>query len=431
MRTSRSPWQEFFWGLWTVVAAFGCYFSMYAFRKPFTAGSFNEPLLAQMDFKSVLVISQVFGYMLSKFIGIKVIAETPPHRRVLGILILIALAQLSLIGFGLTPRPWNLVFMFFNGLPLGMVFGLVLGCLEGRRSSEALTAGLCASFILAGGVMKSVGTWLLRDRGISEDWMPAAAGGLFTIPLGICLVMLALVPPPSIEDIAARTERSTMSGQDRWAFFSRYAPGLLPIIVFYLLVTILRSLRDDFQPEIWKTLGSTFTSSTFTKSETLVTLGVIAVNGTAVLIRNNRLAFFTALGTCGVGLGLLAGSLIGHHLDLMNDFTFIVLLGLGLYLPYVAFHTTVFERLIAMTRDKGTVGFLMYVVDAIGYLGFVGIVLLKNYISRSTNVVELLIISSWASVVISTIALVISWVYFSKVQPRQSKLTELEVRISS
>lgn len=272
------------------MAAFGCYFSMYAFRKPFTAGSFNEPLLAQMDFKSVLVISQVFGYMLSKFIGIKVIAETPPHRRVLGILILIALAQLSLIGFGLTPRPWNLVFMFFNGLPLGMVFGLVLGCLEGRRSSEALTAGLCASFILAGGVMKSVGTWLLTDVGMSEDWMPATAG-LFMLPLGICLVMLALVPPPSIEDIAARTERSTMNGNDRWAFFSRYAPGLLPIIVFYLLVTILRSLRDDFQPEIWKTLGSTFTSSTFTKSETLVTLGVIAVNGTAVLIRNNRLAF--------------------------------------------------------------------------------------------------------------------------------------------
>lgn len=115
----------------------------------------------------------------------------------------------------------------------------------------------------------------------------------------------------------------------------------------------------------------------------------------------------------------------------MNDFTFIVLLGLGLYLPYVAFHTTVFERLIAMTRDKGTVGFLMYVVDAIGYLGFVGIVLLKNYISRSTNVVELLIISSWVSVVISTIALTISWVYFSKVQPRQTELTELEVRISS
>jgi Family of unknown function (DUF5690) len=36
-----------------------------------------------------------------------------------------------------------------------MVFGLILGFLEGRRHTEALTAGLCASFILADGTSKS------------------------------------------------------------------------------------------------------------------------------------------------------------------------------------------------------------------------------------------------------------------------------------
>lgn len=389
---------------------------MYGFRKPFTAASFSDTYVADMDFKSVLLISQVFGYMLSKFIGIKVIAETPPHRRVVGILILILVAQASLIGFGMVPRPWNLVFMFLNGLPLGMVFGLVLGCLEGRRSTEALTAGLCASFILAGGVMKSVGTWLLKDMHVVEDWMPAAAGAIFLLPLGICLVMLSFVPPPSVADIAARSERGTMNRADRWGFLNRYAVGLIPIIVFYLLVTILRSLRDDFQPELWKALGSPTTSAIFTQSELLVTLGVLAVNGTAVFIRDNRVAFFTALATCGFGLGLLATSLIGHHQGWIDGFTFLVLLGLGLYLPYVAFHTTVFERLIAMTRDKGTVGFLMYVVDAVGYLGFVAIVLLKNYISQKVNVLELLIWSSWISVAISGAALCVSWLYFATVR---------------
>ena len=37
-----------------------------------------------------------------------------------------------------------MVWLFVNGLPLGMVFGLVIGFLEGRKVTEALSAGpLC------------------------------------------------------------------------------------------------------------------------------------------------------------------------------------------------------------------------------------------------------------------------------------------------
>jgi hypothetical protein len=59
----------------------------------------------------------------------------------------------------------------------------------------------------------------------------------------------------------------------------------------------------------------------------------------------------------------------------MSAFPFMVLVGLGLYLPYVAVHTTVFERLLAMTRDRGNVGFLLYVADSFGYLGYVAVML--------------------------------------------------------
>ena len=51
--------------------------------------------------------------------------------------------------------------MFLNGLPLGMIWGLVFGYMEGRRVSEVLGAILCASFILSSGVVKSVGAWLM------------------------------------------------------------------------------------------------------------------------------------------------------------------------------------------------------------------------------------------------------------------------------
>ncbi len=87
--------------------------------------------------------------------------------------------------------------MFLNGLSLGMVFGLVIGFLEGRRMTEALTAGLCASFILADGATKSVGTWLL-DRGIGEGWMPGVAGLIFFPPLLLFVWMLSKIPAAAL-----------------------------------------------------------------------------------------------------------------------------------------------------------------------------------------------------------------------------------------
>jgi len=143
--------------LWCVAAAFGTYFCMYAFRKPFTAAEYGGYALAGWEFKTVLVATQILGYTISKFIGIKVIAEMDARRRAVAILVLIGSAQAALLLFALIPAPYNFVCLFFNGLPLGMVFGLVLGFLEGRRMTEALNTGLCASFILADGVTKSVG----------------------------------------------------------------------------------------------------------------------------------------------------------------------------------------------------------------------------------------------------------------------------------
>src|SRR5262245_22415372 len=178
---------------------------MYAFRKPFTAASFAEFSVFGMTLKTLLVTSQVAGYMVSKFVGIKIIAEMPRERRARGILLLVAIAELALVCFGFVPSPWNAGCLFVNGLALGLVFGLVLGFLEGRQRTEALTAGLCASFILADGMTKSVGAWLLQ-RGVSEFWMPSCAGLLFLTPLTVGAWMLSRIPPPDAQDIAARTE---------------------------------------------------------------------------------------------------------------------------------------------------------------------------------------------------------------------------------
>src|SRR5262245_34629104 len=119
--------------VWAVVAAFGTYFCMYAFRKPFTAAAFANQEVWGIGLKTLPGPAQVAGYTLSKFLGIRIVTELPPHRRAVGILILIALAELALFLFAVVPAPWNAACLFLHGLPLGIVFGLVLGFLEGRR----------------------------------------------------------------------------------------------------------------------------------------------------------------------------------------------------------------------------------------------------------------------------------------------------------
>ena len=152
------------------------------------------------------------------------------------------------------PAPWCAVALVLNGLPLGMIWGLVFGFLEGRKVSDLLGAGLCASFIVASGFVKSVGKWIM-EAGVSEAWMPFATGAVFLPPLAVCLWMLSQVPEPSEEDIAERTERAPMSAEERRSFFKEYAPGLSLLVVGYVLLTAYRDFRDNFAREIWDALG--------------------------------------------------------------------------------------------------------------------------------------------------------------------------------
>ncbi|MGD9648534.1 MAG: DUF5690 family protein [Pirellulales bacterium] len=420
-----SPRRRAFWTVWSLVAAFGTYFCMYGFRKPFTAASFDDAeMLWGQSFKVVLVTSQVLGYTISKFWGIKVIAEMPPHRRAVGILVLIGLAEGALALFGMVPRPWNAICLFLNGLPLGMVFGLVIGFLEGRRLTEALNAGLCASFVLADGVAKSAGAWLL-EQGVQEDWMPAVAGLMFAAPLAIGVAMLSRIPAPSLADIAARSPRMPLSRFERWSLLRRYALGLSPIILMYLAITIVRSVRADFAPELWRVLGQDTEPSIYTWSETLVALGVMLINGTVVLVHDNRKAFVCSLTICGFGAMLSSLALVGQHAGWMNGFAFMVLIGLGTYLPYVAVHTTIFERILAMTRARGNLGFLMQVADATGYLGYVAVMLGRNWLAvrlppqpsdslPDGDILGFFHVICWIAAVSSLVCVGLTWRYFAQ-----------------
>jgi len=403
------------------IAAFATYFCMYAFRKPFTAATFEGQEAYGLAMKSLFVIAQIFGYMLSKVIGVKVVSEMPRHRRALGILTLIGIAELALAGFAVLPLPGKVVMLFLNGLPLGMVFGLVLAYLEGRRHTEAMAAALCASFILSSGVVKSVGTWLMVDHGVSEFAMPFLTGLLFVPPLLVAVWVLDRTPDPAREDRLLRSDRGSMNRRQRWDFFRAYAPGLTLLLLIYVGLTIVRTLRDDFAVEIWHDLGVSEAPEVFAQSETVVAIVVTVLNGTAFFIRRNVTALVAVLLMMAAGFVTIGAAVVLQSAGRLSAFPFMVLCGVGLYIPYVAFHTTVFERLIAASRRVGNMGFLMYLADSAGYLGFTAIIVGRTFLSSDTlaatdgEFLPLFRLSVTVTVLFSLAALVLCAVYFRKV----------------
>lgn len=406
-----------FWlGAYALSSAFIVYFSMYAFRKPFTVGTYHAVAgwSAAIDFKVAAVICQVLGYALSKLIGVKLVSEAEPSRRAITIVALIIVSELALVAFAIAPPEWKLVAIFFNGLPLGMIWGLVFGFLEGRRSSELLGAGLCTSFIVSSGVVKSVGSWLIVDQHVPEFWMPAATGLLFLPVLALSVVMLSLTPPPNEQDKAERMERSPMRSAERRAFLEATAAGLVALTIAFVALSALRDFRDNFAVEIWNAVGYKNAPAIFSVSELPAALVVLVLLGATVAIRNNRNAVIVIhLLMAGGGL-VVAGSTLLFQLGLIGPAWWMVILGAGIYVGYVPGTSILADRLTAAMRLAGNAGFFMYVLDAAGYGGSVALLLFKEFGVHNLSWLNFFIQLNYGVAALAVATTLVSLAYFSR-----------------
>lgn len=401
---------------YAIAASFTTYFCMYAFRKPFAAAEFNGLyfLNTQIELKTALAISQTLGYGLSKYIGIKVCPEVTRAQRARLLVGLILASHVGLLLFAVVPEDWKLLAIFLAaGLPLGMVWGLVVWYLEGRRTSEMLLAGLSCSYIVASGYTKDVGRWLLR-LGVSEDWMPLAAASLF-LPVYILAVwMLDQVPQPSREDEEARTVRETMDATHRLAFLNHFLFGMVVLLVAYFFLTAYRDFRDYFQVEILRALIVDYEQkqTLIARSETLVAFGVMAALATLALIKDNRWGLIGAFGIMGGGAAIMGLSTLLLDRGQIDGFWWMVLTGLGGYLFYVPFGSVLFDRLIASTHVVGTAVFAIYVFDAAGYTGSIGLMLTKDKYFAEVSKLDFFRGMTYGMSVLGMAALAVSLTYF-------------------
>ncbi|AUC85737.1 hypothetical protein CW731_10750 [Polaribacter sp. ALD11] len=360
------------------LAAFGTYFCMYAFRKPFTVATFQELSYFGVDYKVLLIIAQVLGYTLSKFIGIKVISEMRPNKRRFYLVGFILFAELALLGFAIVPAPYNILFLFLNGLPLGMIWGIVFSYIEGRKASELLGVILSSSFIVSSGAVKSVGKIVLDTININEFWMPFVTGAIFIIPLLFFAWMLEKLEPPTAEDKFLKTERKTLSRLERKKLFKQFFFPLICIVIFYTLLTSVRDFRDNFAREIWDSLGYQ-NASIFSISEIPIAIIVLVTLGYIGSITKNYKAFMYYHYVLIVACFLIITSTYLFQNNLITPLTWMIVSGLGLYSSYVPFNGIFFDRMIATYKVDGNVGFLIYIADAFGYLGSILILLYKNF----------------------------------------------------
>ena len=363
------------------ICAFVVYSCMYGFRKPFTVGLYSNVFFMGISYKVCLVIAQVLGYMCSKFYGIKFISGMQPERRAVTILMCIGTAWASLLLFAIIPAPYNIICLFVNGLPLGMVWGLVFGFLEGRKTTELMGAVLATSFIFASGLAKTVGKWLQLNFHISDWWMPFTAGAIFVIPLLISVWLLAQTPPPTADDIAHRTVRNPMTSNERQQFLKQFGASLIPVVIAYAIFTIVRDFNEDFANELWTETGYKNNAAIFTQTGTIISLIALALVGGFYLIKNNYNAFRIThfLVIAGISMSVVVTVLFNYHF--INPFVWMITATTGIYLGYIPFNCLYFERMLSVYKIKGNVGFVMYIADAFGYLGTVLVLLVKEFIS--------------------------------------------------
>lgn len=366
-------------------AAFGVYFCMYGFRKPFTVASFEELSYFGVDYKILIIIAQAIGYFISKFIGIKFISELKPKKRVTYLFAFIAIAELSLLVFAAVPAPYNILFMFINGIPLGMIWGIVFSYIEGRKTTEIIGLFLCSSFVVSSGFTKSVGKFLMDTFHISEFWMPFSAGLIFIVPLILFGILLERIPKPTEEDILLKNKRQPLNGTERKALVQQFFIPIVCIIFLYICLTVLRDFRDNFNREIWDGLHFTFDSSVFTLTEIPIAVMVLVILSFMVKVKNNKKAFAFYHYILFAGIITVGLSTYLFQQGLLSPFLWMTVSGFGMYICYIPFNGIYFDRMIAAFEIKGNVGFLIYIVDSFGYLGSVLILLYKNFGSAKTS----------------------------------------------
>lgn len=129
-----------------------------------------------------------------------------------------------------------------------------------------------------------------------------------------------------------------MDAASRKNFLMQFGTGLVLVVFAYILITVIRDMRDNFMNEILVELNLGDKASMFTKIETPVSVVVLASTALLILVKKNYKAFMLNHMLILFGLVLALLSTIFFQRQIISPIAWMMLTGTGLYLSYVPFN---------------------------------------------------------------------------------------------
>ncbi|HEY2721811.1 MAG TPA: DUF5690 family protein, partial [Chitinophagaceae bacterium] len=202
-----------------------------------------------------------------------------------------------------------------------------------------------------------------------------------------------------------------------------FFPGLLMLLIVYVMLTIIRDYRSNFASNIWKETGNGNNISVFTQTEIPSSIIVLVLMSLLVFVKRNVRALMINhfLIVLGFILSLCTTLLYMRHE--ISAFWWMTATGLGLYMGYVPFNCMLFERLIASFRYISTAGFMIYVADSFGYLGSNVVLLVKNFGSPNISYSDFFVKIILGVSTLGMMFTILASIYFRKKYQRYFSVT--------
>jgi hypothetical protein len=205
-----------------------------------------------------------------------------------------------------------------------------------------------------------------------------------------------------------------MNAAQRKNVIRQFLPGLVLLIISYILLTILRDFRDNFAREILQELQLSGEASIFTKTETPVAIIVLVLISSLMLVKNNFKAFYLNHLIILGGWLIAAGATLLFMYKIISPFAWFTAVGTGLYLGYIPINCLYFDRMIASFKLTANVGFIMYVADSFGYLGSVLVLFVKQFSGLQLSWTNFFTLAILIGAAISTLCLLGTMFFYQK-----------------
>mmetsp|Transcript_13721 Transcript_13721/g.20905 ORF Transcript_13721/g.20905 Transcript_13721/m.20905 type:complete len:514 (+) Transcript_13721:82-1623(+) len=334
----------------------------------------NEKLFGNLGIKDGFSYAFTLGFFLGKFPSYKYIPSIERKERFNILLVLYSATSVFMTAcLPLHKPPFFAALLKTMGVFVGSLFGsAIFGTemlyLEGRSHGDIFLAAFNCVITFGPSIARATGKMFLHQ--LPGQWMPLALVLFYAPVVAFTLVCLDAMPNPNDRDRQSMGERTVMTASQKSLFLRKHGVGLIPLFLGYAFSTGFRFLRDFFALEVYRDLLQREPEPfDYVMADWVGGLVSIVLVVGLSRVANNALAMML-LHVMIVSAALIMGvSVVLFSRGTISPQVFIVLVGLGVTLSMTPFSGSLFDRVIACTRTKGTAIFLILIADGCGYIG--------------------------------------------------------------